>query len=76
MDGLYVVLAPGSSVIKSDEHTSIIKEPGNRQVTKTNSDLVKFGPKAERQTGLKDSADRPPQAPTGKTAEEKITKHA
>ena len=30
LDGLYDVLAPGSSVIKTNEHTSVIKEPGKR----------------------------------------------
>ena len=32
LDGLYEVLAPGSSVIKSNKHTSVIKEPGRREV--------------------------------------------
>ena len=42
LDGLYEVLAPVSSVIKSNEHTSIIKEPGRREVTVRNSNLDKF----------------------------------
>ena len=42
LDGLYEVLAPGSSVIKTDAYTSIIKEPGKRKVTIRNSDLAKF----------------------------------
>ena len=33
LDVLYEVLAPGPLFIKRDEHTSIIKEPGNREVT-------------------------------------------
>ena len=52
LDGLYEVLAPGSSVIKFNEHTSIIKDSGRREVTIRNSDLAKFGTKAERQTDL------------------------
>ena len=46
LDGLYEVLAPGSSVVKTDSYTSIIKEPGKREVTIRNSDLAKFGTKA------------------------------
>ena len=52
LDGLYEVLAPGSSVVKTDTYTSNIKEPGKRDVTIRNSDLAKFGTKAERQTEL------------------------
>ena len=33
LDRLYEVLAPGLSVIKSVDHTSIFKEPGKREVT-------------------------------------------
>ena len=42
LDGLCEVLVPASSVIKSNEHTSIIKEPGRREVTVRNSNLDKF----------------------------------
>ena len=52
LDGLYDVLAPGSSVVKTDAHTSVQKEAGKREVTIRNSDLAKFGTKAERQTEL------------------------
>ena len=37
--GLYEVLAQGSSVIKTDDHTSIIMEPGKKEVNVQNSDL-------------------------------------
>ena len=37
LDRLYEVLAPGSSVIKTDAYASIIKEPGKRKVTIRNS---------------------------------------
>ena len=40
-DRLYDVLAPGSSVIKTDDYTSIIKGPRIREVTICNSDLTK-----------------------------------
>ena len=33
LDGLYEVLATGSSVIKSDAYKPIIKEPGKRELT-------------------------------------------
>ena len=38
-DGLYEVLAPESSVIKTDTFTSVIKETGKREVTIRNFDL-------------------------------------
>ena len=66
LDGLYEVLAPGSSVIKSDAYTSKIKEPEKREVTMRSSDLAKFGTKAERQNDLKNYSDRRPKVPTGK----------
>ena len=61
LDGLYDVLAPGSSVVKTDTFTSVIKEPGKRDVTIRNLDLAKFGTKAERQTevqGLRKSTTK------------------
>ena len=76
MDGLYELLAPGSSVIKSNEHTSVIKEPGIRKGNVRHSDLAKFGTKAELQTDLKCYAERRPKLPTGKTTEELISHHA
>ena len=76
LDGLYEVLAPGSSVVKTDTFTSVIKEPGKRDVTIRNSDLAKFGTKAERQTNLQLYANRRPKTPTGKITEDLITHHA
>ena len=76
LDGLYDVLAPGSSVIKTNENTSVIKEPGKREVTIRNSDLAKFGTKAEGNTDLQIYANRRPKLPTGKTTEELIHHHA
>ena len=76
LNGLYDVLAPRSSVIKTNENTSVIKEPGKREVTIRNSDLAKFGTKAERNTDLQVYANRRPKLPTGKTTEELIHHHA
>ena len=38
LDGLYEVLAPGSVVQKTDQYTSVIREPGKLEVTVRNSD--------------------------------------
>ena len=76
LDGLYDVLAPGSSVVKTDTFTSVIKEPGKRDVTIRNSDLAKLGTKAEHQTELQFYANRRPKITTGKTTEELISHHA
>ena len=76
LDGLYDVLAPRSSKIKTNEHASLIKEPGKREVTIRNSNLAKFGTKAERDTELQVYANRRPKLPTGKTTEELISHHA
>ena len=76
LDGLYDMLAPGSSVVKTHIFTSVIREPGKRDVTIRNSDLAKFGTKAERQTELQTYANRRPKTPTGKTTEDLISHHA
>ena len=54
----------------------MIKEPGKRDVTIRNSNLAKFGTKAERDTELQVYANRRPKLPTGKTTEELINHHA
>ena len=74
--GLYEVLAPGCSVIKTDIFTSVIKEPGKREVTIRNSDMAKFGTKAERHTELQIYASRRPKLPSGKITEDLITQNA
>ena len=43
LNGLYEVLAPGSVVQKTDQNTSVIREPGKMEVTVRNSDIAKFG---------------------------------
>ena len=75
-DGLYKVLAPGSSVVKTYAYTSVIKEPDKREVTIRNSDLAKFGNKAERQTELQIYANRRPKVPSEKITEQLINQHA
>ena len=63
-------------MIKTDTFTSVIKEPGKRDVSIRNSDLAKFGTKAERQTELQVYANRRPKTPTGKTTEDLISHDA
>ena len=69
-------MAPGSSVVKTDTYTSVIKKPRKKDVTIRNSDLAKFGTKAERQTELQMYADRRPKIPSGKTTEDLTNQHA
>ena len=76
LDGVSEVLAPGSSVIKTDAYTSIIKEPGKREVTIRNSDSAKFGTKAERQTDFQFYANRRQKVPSRKITEDLINQHA
>ena len=52
LDGLYEVLAPGSTVCKISPTTSVIKEPYKQEVRVRNSDIAKFGTRAERETEL------------------------
>ena len=52
LDGLYEVLAAGSVVQKTDQFTSVIREPGKLEVTVINSDIIKFGIRDERKTKL------------------------
>ena len=73
--GLYEVLKPGSSVTKSSPTTTIINEPGRSPVKVRDSDLAKFGTKAERPTNLWAYAQRRP-APYEQTTETKIAKHS
>ena len=72
--GLYEVLKPGSFVTKSSPTTTIINEPGRSPVKVRDSDLAKFGTKAERSTNPWAYAQRRP-APYEQTTETKIAKH-
>ena len=73
--GLYEVLKPGSFVTKSSPTTKIINEWGRSPVKVRDSDLAKFGTKAERSTNLWAYAQRRP-APYEQTTEIKIAKHS
>ena len=73
--GIYEVLQPGSFVTKSSPTTTIINEPGRSPVKVRDSDLAKFGTKAERSTNLWTYAQRCP-APYEQTTETKIAKHS
>ena len=68
--GLYEVLKSGSYVTKSSPTTTIINEPGWAPVKVRDSDLAKFGTKAERATNLWTYAKRTP-APYEQTTEKK-----
>ena len=52
LDGLYEVLAPGSVVQKTDQFTSVIREPGKVEVTVRNSDFAKFSTRSEGKTTI------------------------
>ena len=52
LDGLYEVSAPGSVVQKTDQYTSVIREPGKLEVTVRKSDIAKFGTRDQRNTKL------------------------
>ena len=75
LDGLYEVLAPGSTVGKISPTTSIIKEPKKPLVQVRHSDNTKFGKKEERFTRLAQNVDRHPLMLTENTLKQKITNH-
>ena len=73
--GLYEVHKPGYFVTKSSPTATIIIEPGRPPVKVRDSDLAKFGTKAERSTNLWAYAQRR-LAPYEQTTETKIAKHS
>ena len=75
LDGLYGVLAPGSTVCKVSPTTSVIKEPLKQEVRVTNSDIAKFGTRVEKETELTEYIERRPKKINEKTLEQKIQKH-
>ena len=75
LDGLYKVLAPGSIVQKTDQNTSVIREPGNVEVTVCNSDIAKFATRDERKTKLMEYVNRRGPRIHEKTTEAKIFSH-
>ena len=66
---------PGSTVCKISPTTSVIKEPSRQEVRLRNSDIAKFGTKAERDKDLGQYIERRPKEIYGKTVEQKIIKH-
>ena len=68
--GLWGTLAPGSTVIRTLPTTTTIKETGVPEVKARNSDIAKFGTRAERNTKLWQYAQRR-LLPYDKTTEEK-----
>ena len=52
------MLAPGSVVQKTDHFTSVTLEPGKLEVTVRNSDIAKFGTRAEPKTKLTEYINR------------------
>ena len=50
--GLWETLAPGSTVVRTSDTTTVIKEPGVPEVCVRKSDIAKFGTRAERNTDL------------------------
>ena len=72
--GLWETLAPGSTVVRTSDTTTVIKEPGFTEVRVRDSDIAKFGTRAERNTDLWQYAQRRPLT-YEKTTEEKISQH-
>ena len=75
LDGLYEVLAPRSTVQKTDQYTSVIREPGKVEKTVRNSDIAKFGTRDERKTQLMEYVNRRGPRIHEKTTEAKIFSH-
>ena len=75
LDGLYEVLAPGSTVCKVSPTTSVIKEPHKQEVRVRNSDIAKFGTRAESDTDLAQYIERRPKKINEQTIKHKIYKH-
>ena len=49
---LWKTLAPGSTVVRTSNTTTVIKEPGVPEVRVRNSDIAKFGTRAECHTDI------------------------
>ena len=68
-------MAPGSTVCKVSPTTSVIKEPNRQEVRRVrNSDIAKFGTRAERDTDLSKYFERRRKKINEKTIEQKIYK--
>ena len=75
LNSLYEILAPGSTVCKVSPTTRVIKEPNRQELRVRNSDIAKFGTRAERDTNLTQYIERRPKKINEKTIEQKIYKH-
>ena len=75
LDGLYEVLAPGSVVHKTDQFTSVLREPGKVEVTVRNSDFPKFGIRSEGKTKLMEHVNSRGPRIHDKTTDAKIFSH-
>ena len=75
LEGLYEVLAPGSNILKESSTASTIKEPGKPVVTVRSSGIANIGTLEERQTPLKEYADRRGPRTGEKLEEELIQSH-
>ena len=74
LHGLWETFTPGSTVVRTSDTTTVIKEPGFPEVLVRNSDIAKFGTRAERNTDIWQYAQRRP-LPYEKTTEGKISQH-
>ena len=68
-------MVPGSVVQKTDQYTSVIREPGKLEVTVRNSDIAEFGTQDERKTKLMEYVNRRGPRTHEKTTEAKIFSH-
>ena len=75
LDGLYEILAPGSTVGKISLTTSVIREPNRQEVRVRNCDIAKFWTKNQRDSELGQYIDRRPKKVSEKLLEQKITNH-
>ena len=75
LDGFYEVLAPGSVVQKTDQYTSVFREPGKLEVTVRKSEIREFGTRDDRKTKLMDYVNRRGPREHEKTTEAKILSH-
>ena len=75
LDGLYEVLAPRSVVQKTDQYTSVIREPGKLEATVRNSDIAKFATRDERKSKLMDYINRRGPRVHEKSTEARINCH-
>ena len=70
--GLRETLAPGSTVVRTSDTTTVFKETGVPEVRVRNSDIAKFGTRAGRNSDLWQYGQRRP-LPYEKTTEENIS---